>query len=216
MATFSNSTSGQSILRDGMWLIKLVDAKVTKLVSEFPAFVKEAIETALALHTAAFEEVRNEQRKSKHNFNPLSSNWGVLRVVERKYHVLTEPRADHSPKKDDEENGLEKQSEGDPESDIGDDKLESVRSAVRIAGIPRDDMNIVVAMQRSMEELREQRGKSANGASSFSAPHLDVLSLSSVGHVIPLSNNVEPTPSSEVDPIGQTPAPSDPVDADTT
>ncbi|KAJ8555719.1 hypothetical protein K7X08_013215 [Anisodus acutangulus] len=54
--------SWQVITRDGMRLIKLVDAKVTKLVSEFPTFVKKSIKTALTPHSVALKSVREEQR----------------------------------------------------------------------------------------------------------------------------------------------------------
>ncbi|KAJ8552658.1 hypothetical protein K7X08_020051 [Anisodus acutangulus] len=62
---------GQSIPRDGMRLIKLADTKVTKLVSEFPAYVKNVIETTLPPHTATLEAVTNEQRSIKSQLQPI-------------------------------------------------------------------------------------------------------------------------------------------------
>ncbi|KAJ8554434.1 hypothetical protein K7X08_025112 [Anisodus acutangulus] len=62
LATSSSPVVGPGIPAYGMRLIRLVEAKVTKLVDEFPAYVKEAIETALAPHKKNLEAVRDEQK----------------------------------------------------------------------------------------------------------------------------------------------------------
>ncbi|KAJ8569746.1 hypothetical protein K7X08_006323 [Anisodus acutangulus] len=101
--------------------IRLADAKVTKLVSVFLAFVKEAIDTALAPHRATLEP-----------------------------RILTEPRIDHSSERDDEkekdneEDRSERQSEGELDNDIGNDDLESTYTAVKVAGIPWDEVDTIV------------------------------------------------------------------------
>ncbi|KAJ8532051.1 hypothetical protein K7X08_011974 [Anisodus acutangulus] len=60
VATSSAPSVGLGIPSHGMRLIRLTEAKVNKLIEEFPAYVKEAIETTLAPHKENLEAVREE------------------------------------------------------------------------------------------------------------------------------------------------------------
>ncbi|KAJ8541896.1 hypothetical protein K7X08_016762 [Anisodus acutangulus] len=107
--------------------------------------------------------------------------------------VYTEPRVDHSRERDnekDEDDRYERHSDGETDSDM--------------------------AIQRSVKELRENIAKSVDGASSSSAPPLDVPLPPPVGPVIPSGTSTEPAPALKIDPTGQTSAPSNPVGGDTT
>ncbi|KAK4379968.1 hypothetical protein RND71_001830 [Anisodus tanguticus] len=74
--------------------------------------------------------------------------------------VSTEPCVDHSPEKDDveedddDDDKLERQSESEPDIDVGDEELESIRSIVRETCVQGDEVDTVIATQRSVEELR--------------------------------------------------------------
>ncbi|KAJ8571096.1 hypothetical protein K7X08_038068 [Anisodus acutangulus] len=58
MATSSAPAVGLGILAHGIRYIRVAEANMTKLVEEFTAYVKEAIETTLAPHKANLEAVR--------------------------------------------------------------------------------------------------------------------------------------------------------------
>ncbi|KAJ8537065.1 hypothetical protein K7X08_035466 [Anisodus acutangulus] len=140
---------------------------------------------------------------------------------ENRPRVITESRVDHSPEGiyDEEEyvnDRSEKLSEDEPGSDVGDEELESVRSIVRASCVQGDEVDTVLSMQMFVEKLREQRGKSVDGAGSSSAPCLDIPLPPSVGLVSTITTSVEPAPSSEIDPIGQSSVPYDTIDGDTT
>ncbi|KAJ8563385.1 hypothetical protein K7X08_031837 [Anisodus acutangulus] len=77
-----------------------------------------------------------------------------------------------------------RQSESESDSDEGDDPLTSARSTVRVANIPSDEVDTVVAMQWSVEQLRDQRAYGTSEASSSSAPPTRVPLLPPVAHVI--------------------------------
>ncbi|KAJ8568926.1 hypothetical protein K7X08_032663 [Anisodus acutangulus] len=62
VATSSASATGPFILAHGVILIRLAKDKVTKLVEEFPSYIKEAIHTTLVPHKANLEAVREEQK----------------------------------------------------------------------------------------------------------------------------------------------------------
>ncbi|KAJ8537052.1 hypothetical protein K7X08_035453 [Anisodus acutangulus] len=62
VGTSSIPAAGQGIPSHSIQFLRLVDAKVTKLVEEFSAYVKKAIETTLAPHKEDFESVREEQK----------------------------------------------------------------------------------------------------------------------------------------------------------
>ncbi|KAK4370257.1 hypothetical protein RND71_009732 [Anisodus tanguticus] len=65
MSISSVPTVGPGIPTYSMRLIFMVEDKVMKLVEEFLAYVKEAIQTALAPHKANLEAVRAEQKSIK-------------------------------------------------------------------------------------------------------------------------------------------------------
>ncbi|KAJ8558068.1 hypothetical protein K7X08_004834 [Anisodus acutangulus] len=66
--------------------------------------------------------------------------------------LSTKPRVDHSSERDDDER-LERQSEGDPSSDVGDEELESARSIMRVVGVQGDEVDIVIATQRKARNM---------------------------------------------------------------
>ncbi|KAJ8533636.1 hypothetical protein K7X08_006960 [Anisodus acutangulus] len=79
--------------------------------------------------------------------------------------VSTGPRVDHSTQRDDvkkdqtmddDDDMSERQSESESDNDEGNDLLASARSTVRATCIPSNEVDTVVAMQWSVEKLREQ------------------------------------------------------------
>ncbi|KAK4342409.1 hypothetical protein RND71_038225 [Anisodus tanguticus] len=78
VATSSAPSMGLGILSHGMRLIRLTEAKVKKLIKEFPAYVKEAIETALAPHKENLEAVREEQKSIRAQFQAIKLQLGRI------------------------------------------------------------------------------------------------------------------------------------------
>ncbi|KAJ8556241.1 hypothetical protein K7X08_022999 [Anisodus acutangulus] len=135
--------------------------------------------------------------------------------------VSTEPHIDHSTKQDDvdeeeEENRSERKSESELDSYVGDDPLESAHLITRATCIPPDEVDTLVVMQWSIEQLWEQRAQGTSRASSSSAPPMHAPLLRSIGYVIPLDTSTELALASEIEPTGQTTGPADRVDGDTT
>ncbi|KAJ8538132.1 hypothetical protein K7X08_014672 [Anisodus acutangulus] len=218
MATSSIPDAGQGIPSDGIRLIRLVEAKVTKLVEEFHAYVKEAIETALAPNKADLEVVKEEQKSIRAQLQFIKLQLGCIKegieeglptirvdlqrvktqlsaldppeivlsgpilppaakLFSIQVRVNDEPRVDHSPERDDVEKDddvndrSKRQSESEPDSDMGDETLESVRSMVRASGIPPDEVDTVVYREATgVESTGYQRRKFIFG-STYTCPH---------------------------------------------
>ncbi|KAJ8548962.1 hypothetical protein K7X08_032325 [Anisodus acutangulus] len=145
-----------------------------QLIEKFPSYVKETLKTTLEPHKENLEAVREEQKKLQRIMTKLSA-LDPLKIVllrpilpPRAYlfstqpRVSTEPRVDPSTKRDDveedqtmddDDDKTERQSESDPDSDEGDDPLASARSVVRVTCIAPDEIDTVVVMQWSVEQL---------------------------------------------------------------
>ncbi|KAJ8550021.1 hypothetical protein K7X08_033728 [Anisodus acutangulus] len=207
VATSSVPASGPCIPTHGMRLIFIAEAKVIKLVEEFPAYVKEAIETTLTPHKTNLKAVREEQKSIKAQLQSIELLLGriagcgeeglldirsELQRITAWLSILDPPEIVLA----------ERQSESESDSDMGDKTLESARSTVRAADIPPDEVDKVVAMQWFVEHSWEQRAHGTSEASSSLAPPTHVHLPPSVGHVIPLDTSVELAPASEIEPTG--------------
>ncbi|KAK4360628.1 hypothetical protein RND71_019580 [Anisodus tanguticus] len=226
VATSSVPASGPGIPTHGMRLIFIAEANVIKLVEEFPAYVKEAIETTLAPNKTNLEAVREEQKSIKAQLQSIElllgrieggGEEGLLAIRSELQRITTWLSILDPPKivlaglyyhrqqnnvENDANDKLERQSENESDSDVGDKTLESARSTVRAACIPPDEVDKVVAMQWFVEQLREQRAHGTSGASSSLAPPTHVHLPPSGGHVIPLGTSVDLAPALEIEPTG--------------
>ncbi|KAJ8574142.1 hypothetical protein K7X08_025947 [Anisodus acutangulus] len=79
LAIASIPVVGQGIPSQDMRLIRLVEAKVTKLVEEFSAYVKKPIKTTLAPHKAYLEAVKEEQKSISAQLQSIKLRLGVLK-----------------------------------------------------------------------------------------------------------------------------------------
>ncbi|KAJ8567190.1 hypothetical protein K7X08_019398 [Anisodus acutangulus] len=78
VATSSAPAAGPSIIVHGIRLIRLVEAKVAQLIEEFPAYVKEDIETTLTPHKENLEAVREERKSIRAQFHAIELRLGRI------------------------------------------------------------------------------------------------------------------------------------------
>ncbi|KAJ8546515.1 hypothetical protein K7X08_032392 [Anisodus acutangulus] len=150
VATSSAPIAGLGVPAHGMRLIRLVEAKVTKLVEKFLAYVKEAIDITLAPHKENLE-ARIMTQLSALDPPEIVPSGPIQPPAEQLFstqpRVSIEPHMEEDQIMNDNDDRSERQSESEPDSDGRDDLLASVCSAVRAVGIPPDDVDIVVVMQ---------------------------------------------------------------------